>query len=71
MIKVKPQTTLLCKGDLNLRPYRKDLNKRPGRLLNFWIFYMGAYIKGVLKRCWAVIKFARHSAKYEKYKHIK
>ena len=22
--------------------YRNDPNKRPGRLLNFWIFYMGA-----------------------------
>ena len=47
---------------------RKDPNKRPGGLLIFSIFYMGAYSKGALKKCWAIIDFAKHSAKYKSHK---
>ena len=55
--------------------YRKDLNKCPGRLLNVWVFYIGAYSKGALKRCLAVIDFTRHLSKHiptdKKYNQIK
>ena len=32
---------------------------------------MGAYLKGALKKCWALGDFTKKSANYEKYKHIK
>ena len=42
---------------------RKDPNKRPGGLLTFSI-----NSKGALKKCWAIIDFAKHSAKYKSHK---
>ena len=42
--------------------YRIYSIKRPGRLLNFWTFRVGAYSRWALIRGWALIKVSQFSA---------